>query len=339
MVTWITIAGACLLTLLGEALHVRRLRRVARLAFGPAGRPAAWVHAVPISRVVAVGLIAWGLLTLLDLTPKVHHQGGGTQEADRHLLLVLDVSPSMRLEDAGPTGEQSRTHRARDLLTSMFERIDVGRYKISVIATYNGARPVVVDTKDHEVVHNVLTDLPMQFAFKAGKTDLLAGLEAAAKTAKTWEKDSTLLLLVSDGDTVPATGMPAMPPSIDQVLVVGVGDPIAGTFIDGKQSRQDSSTLRQIAVRLGGTFHDGNLHQIPTATLRSLTAGKDESPLERLTKREYALIAVACGSTWLALLPLLLALAGTRWRPGVEIRRHPEKMAETMPGAVHGAPS
>ena len=39
--------------------------------------------------------------------------------------------------------------------------------------------------------------------------------------------------------------------------------------------------------------------------------------LEKLTRREYALIACGLGSTILALLPLLLHLAGTRWTPGV----------------------
>ena len=43
-----------------------------------------------------------------------------------------------------------------------------------------------------------------------------------------------------------------MPASVAGVLVVGVGDPQAGMFIDGHQSRQDVSTLRQIAARLRG---------------------------------------------------------------------------------------
>ncbi len=43
--------------------------------------------------------------------------------------------------------------------------------------------------------------------------------------------------------------------------------------------------------------------------------------MERLTRREYALIACAAGAAVLALLPLLLHLLGTSWRPGVPIRR------------------
>src|SRR4029079_6796839 len=98
----------------------------------------------------------------------------------------------------------------------------------SVVACYNGAKPVVVDTKDLEVVRNIFGELPLQYAFPAGKTDLFSGLTEAAKIAQPWQPKSTLLLLLSDGDTVPATGMPKLPASIAAVLVVGVGDPRAG---------------------------------------------------------------------------------------------------------------
>jgi len=39
---------------------------------------------------------------------------------------------------------------------------------------------------------------------------------------------------------------------------------------------------------------------------------------EKLTRREYAMIACAVGSLVLALLPFALHWAGTRWSPGVQ---------------------
>lgn len=313
--------AAALLVLAAEWLHGRRVRRVAVLAFGPSGRPATWVRGAPALRAVGAGALAWGLLTLLcDVAPKVHRAGAPADGEPRHMVLVLDVSPSMRLRDAGPTGKQSRLHRARDVLYSLFSRVSTGSYRISVIAVYNGALPVVIDTQDAEVVSNILTDLPMHYAFSPGRTRLFAGLEEAARIARPWPAGSTLLVVVSDGDTVPATGMPRMPPAIGGVLVVGVGDPLAGSFIDGRQSRQDRSTLRQIAVRLGGTYHDGNRHQVPTEAIVAATSGGGREPLVRWTRREYALFAVAAGSALLAWLPWLLALFGTVWRPGARPR-------------------
>ncbi len=204
-------------------------------------------------------------------------------------------------------------------MDSFLDRVPVELYLVSVVACYNGAKPVVVDTKDLEVVRNIFGDLPMHYAFASGKTDLFSGLTEAAKIAHPWQPRSTLLLMLSDGDTVPATGMPKMPASIADVLIVGVGDPRQGSFIDGRMSRQDASTLRQIAARLGGIYHDGNTKHISTATLNHLTVIPRKSAFERLTRREYALIACGLGATILAFLPVLLHRFGTRWRPGVRV--------------------
>jgi Ca-activated chloride channel family protein len=128
-------------------------------------------------------------------------------------------------------------------------------------------------------------------------------------------------VIVSDGDTVPATGMPRMPDSIRSVIVCGVGDPQVGKFIDGRHSRQDVPMLKQIAARLHGTFHNGNDKQLASTLITEATGTEEDSVFEKLTRREYALIACGLGSLILAGLPLLLHFLGTRWRPGA--RRAP----------------
>ncbi len=313
-------AALTLLALAAETLHARRCRRVAALAFGPTRRPRLWARLAPLMRVAAVGALAWGMITLLLLPPKAHVRAEPVGNEYRHLLLVLDVSPSMRLEDAGPDGKQSRRKRAADLLTSFFERVPISSYRVSVVATYTEAKPVVLDTTDLEVVRNILNDLPMHYAFRAGPTDLFAGLKEAARVAHPWTPGSTILVVVSDGDTVPATGMPKLPASIRGVLVVGVGDAQGGKFIDGHQSRQDAATLRQVAVRLGGVYHNGNVKHLPTELLRQITFTRGSGMFERLTRREYALICCGLGAAILALLPLALHYGGTRWTPGVPAR-------------------
>jgi Ca-activated chloride channel family protein len=304
-----------------EVLHARRCRKVAALAFGPSGRPAFWVYAAPPLRVLAMAALTWGLVTLLGLIPRPR-QAGVIAEADyRHLLLVLDVSPSMRLEDAGPTGKQSRRKRAADVLRSFFQRIPVDHYRMTVVAVYSDAKPVVVATTDLEIVSNILNDLPMDHAFKAGPTNLFAGLEEAAKQARPWRPHSALLMVVSDGDTVPSTGLPRMPDSVSNVVLIGVGDVVAGRSIDGHQSRQDVFTLRQLATRYGGTYHNGNDKQLPTDLVQRVAAVAGKTAFDRLTRREYAMIAVATGAAVLTLLPLLLHYAGTRYVPGVPLTK------------------
>jgi Ca-activated chloride channel family protein len=321
MVAELVLVAAAILALMAEWLHARRVRRLARLAFGPRARPAPWVILAPPLRVAAIAATAWGLTTLLTIPPKAHAAETLPDNQRRNILLVYDVSPSMRLKDAGPDHNLTRRKRAEVVMESFFSRVPIDQYFFSVVACYSGAKPVVVGTKDVEVIRNILDDLPMQYAFKAGKTDLFSGLIEADKIARPWRPKSTVLILISDGDTVPASGMPKLSASIADVLVVGVGDPRAGTFIDGGQSRQDVATLRQIATRLGGVYHDANEKHLPTDLIRRMTLVPRKGTFEQLTRREYALIACGLGSSLLAILPLLLHHLGTLWRPGVPERR------------------
>jgi Ca-activated chloride channel family protein len=319
MVPEIVTLAVLVLAAAAEKSHARRCHHVAALAFGPGGKPAPWARIAPLLRILGLGSLAWGLATLLMLPPKAHKAGEIPEIEVRHLVLVLDVSPSMRLQDAGPDGKQSRASRAADVLKSLFERIPIDRYRTSVIATYTGAKPVVVNTTDLEIIRNILNDLPMHYAFKAGPTDLFAGLDLAARVAHPWRPRSTTLVVLSDGDTVPAVGMPRMPASIAHVVVVGLGDPNAGKFIDGHHSRQDAFTLRQVALRLAGTYHNGNEKHLSTDLLSQISAIPGQSPFERLTRRDYARFAVILGALVLAFLPLVLYHLGTSWTPGVPV--------------------
>ncbi len=333
MVAELAACTAMILALGAEMLHACRCRRLAPLAFGPSSRPAAWVHATPLLRIASLAALCWGLMTLMLITPKVHTAAEVPNSDLKHVMLVLDVSPSMRLQDAGVEKDQSRRQRAFVLMESFFKRIAVQQYRVSIVAVYNGAKPVVVDTRDIDVVRNILDDLPMEYAFTAGTTDIFSGLKEAAKLAHSWRPRSTTIILLSDGDTVSATGMPKMPASVANVLIVGVGDPVTGKFINGKQSRQDTSTLRQIAIRLGGVYHNGNEKHLSTSVIKRLTEAKGRSKLEQLTRREYALIASGLGGIIYATLPLLLHLVGTRWNPGVRVSRQQSPSAEMVVGS------
>lgn len=233
-----------------------------------------------------------------DVEPKDRH----------HLLLVLDVSPSMKLQDAGAADGLSRTHRASALIQSLLKRTTDNKLHITMVAVYNGAKPIVQESRDLEVILNFLDGQSMSQVFPTGKTRLFDGLELAGKIAKPWPENSTTMLLVSDGDTVPAAGMPKMPKSIGGVLVLGVGDPSKGSFIDGKQSRQDTGALRQIASRLGGEYHDGNVKHVPTDMLARLGTLELEEQTFKLTLREYALITCAISSFLLAIFPFIFFL-------------------------------
>ena len=73
-----------------------------------------------------------------------------------------------------------------------------------------------------EVVKNCLDDLPLGVAFNVGKTELLEGVRASVELAKNWQPDSATLVIVSDGDTIPDSGMPDLPRAIQRTLVVAL---------------------------------------------------------------------------------------------------------------------
>ena len=316
MIAELIAVSVILLATLAEWLHERRCRRVARLAFGPSGRPRGWTSFVPIGRILAPGFLTWGLINLYLMDARVLKPKQMPEVGYRHLIVGLDVSPSMQIKDAGPSGTQTRAQRASELILSVLQRSALDQMRVSVVAFYTGAKPAVVDTYDLEVVKNILNDLPLDVAFDIGKTFILEGIKESFELAKPWKAGSTTLLLVSDGDTVGDKGMPQMPAAIAQVLVVGVGDSRVGKFIDGHQSRQEASTLRQIATRLHGLYHDGNEKHLASKELHALSK---VLPLEEETKRgkrELSLAAVSVGAGTLAGLPIALALAGSAWQAG-----------------------
>jgi Ca-activated chloride channel family protein len=313
-------AGIALLVVVAEFLHWRRLKRIERLAFGPQERPAWWVYLTPMIRVFGLSLASWGFLSLLLVVPaRVHNSSEIPEEDYRHLVLVVDVSPSMHLEDAGPAGDRSRRQRASDILESLFNRIPMRQFKISIIAVYTDAKMILEDSKDHEVVRHIMEKMPMWHAYKPGKTKLMDGITEAVKVAKSWNPRSAYVLMLTDGDTIPTTGMPKLPASVSEFLVVGVGNSNAGTFIDGHQSRQDINTLRQIANRLRGTYHNGNQKHLTSQIVNQFTRTENDDHRNQWTRREWSLFAVVVGSAIFAMLPVLLHYFGASYRAGVRI--------------------
>ena len=300
---------AVVICAIGEWLHLRRISRIERLAFGDEG-PQLWTRAAPYLRTLAVALLAGGLWILAHLESKAP-EIDPDKEPSQHLLIALDVSPSMYLEDAGPNRNLRRGARASDVLEALFQRLDMTRTRVSVVAFYTEAMPVVLESFDINVVRNVLNALPMEHAFPPGQTQLQMGVEEALKYAKPWPKGSATLVVVSDGDTVTGALPRQLPISIADVLVVGVGDPYKGSPVAGRTSRQNKQALERLAARLKGRYHDGNTKHLPSNIVRSLSMAVP-SIQDQTFLRDLAVAATGIGGTIIGLLPIFLARFGTR---------------------------
>lgn len=310
---WAALAVAGIAAL-GEWLHARRIARISPLAFGPAGKPRVWTNAAPFVRAAALAGIAWSLITLLAY----NHL---TRERDQravttlHLMVLLDVSPSMLLADAGEGGADLRNSRASAVLKSVLDRVPGDNIRFSAAGFYTEARMMVKECKDRELILHLAGGTPFHITYKPGRTDIIGSLNQAGEFMKEWPRKSTTLLVISDGDSMAPTGLKPMPSSVSNVIVAGVGDPARGTFIDGHLSRQDTANLGQLARRLGGRFFDCNVRQIPSDMLKSLNSEDPAAAKWRADRRVIALIVLAVSSAALCLIPLLLEFLGSPWRP------------------------
>ena len=307
-------AGAAALAALAEWLHARRVRRLGRLAFGPDAKPRAWTILAPPLRVAALAGAVWSLVVLLAFEGSSRLQERNAA-ATRHLMVLLDVSPSMETKDAGEGGAQTRRDRAAALLKSVMERANSEQTKITMASFYSDAMLLVKECADREVIWNFADNLPLHIAFRPGKTSLLKSVNTAGGFVKDFPRKSVTFLVLTDGDTVPDSGLKPMPSSVADVLIVGVGSATRGTFLDGHLSRQDNANLSQLARRLGGHYHDGNVKQVPGNLLRHLTAADERTDKFQISLRTLAIITLAASVALLCLLPILLENFGSAWKP------------------------
>ncbi len=311
--------SAALLVGIAELVHARRVRRVAFLAFGPDGRAAWWTSvAIPL-RIAGVACATWGLLVLVSINPEVRGDEP-VREASKHLLIALDVSPSMQLVDSGPDVDKvSRAAWAGEVVQGILDRLDGATTRVSLVAFYTEARTVLTETFDKEVVSNALDGLPMYTAFASGPTNLSEGVADALEVARPWMPGSATLLVVSDGDSLAAGDRFRLPAAIADTIVLGVGDPHRSLPVGGHDSRQDMTSLKQLALRLGGVYHQGNEKHVPSELLDELTMVVPRIGQET-GLRELALILATLGAAALALIGPALSLAG-RPRSWVRARR------------------
>lgn len=324
-------AGLTLLLVgLAEWLHARRVRAVAHLAFGPDARPALWARLAPLVRITGASLLALGA-TLLLLFDPIEVEVTPSPRASRQVLVVLDVSPSMNLKDAGPgTDKMMRGQWAGKIMQGVLDRIDMKDTRITMVAFYSRALPMLQDTTDKSLLSSMMSGLPLYTAFIPGKTDLQAGLTEAFRLAKGWAPRSTTLIVISDGDLESAPVVPRPPPSIADSIVIGVGDPRSPTIISGHSSRQDEWTLKTIAAKLGGYYHQGNTRHLPSGVLDGL-----ESIAPRVGgtagQREIGLWSAGIGAALTALIgPLLQCFGAPRpYRAARPAHSHPLTLERT----------
>jgi Ca-activated chloride channel family protein len=301
-----------LLVALAEWLHARRVQRVGRLAFGTEERPRPWIRIVAPLRCLCLGGFAWGLATLILLSSGLFEAppakiGSGT----RHLVFIIDLSPSMYLEDAGPKRDQSRRMRMAEVVGGILDRVG-GDVTFSVVGFYTNAMPVVLQVRDRAVVRNAFDGMPLVYAMAVGKTDLATSISKSMELIEPFPKRSASVFICTDGDSVAASQPLITPASVERVTVLGVGDTERGTFIDGHQSRQDVTVLSAVASALKGEYLDINDRHVPTTALTGLVQAPSRG--SKISLVDAAIFVMGLTASLLAFIPVAQQYAGTGWR-------------------------
>lgn len=304
---------ALLLAAFAEWLHGRRIQRVGLLAFGPAGAGRPWTRVVPFLRALSIGAFTWGLATLWVMKLEADTAAGRERKAAEatRLIFVGDLSPSMYLQDAGPELKQTREARMRDVVEGILQRVS-GNLRFGVIGFYTDSIPVVMEARDPELVRNVFNGLPLTYAMPIGDTDLGQAINRSLELVKDFPPNSTRVLILTDGDSVDIAPLASKPKSVRDVMFLGLGNPLKGTFIDGHLSRQEPLVLGRLATELKGQYYDVNDQHLTTAALGDLVI---TSPLPQrgLTRAQLAVLLMVLGAATLALIPVALEYLGTDW--------------------------
>lgn len=319
MIPLLSALGVLLLVALAEWLHSRRVHVAERLAFGPVGARR-WTRCVPLVRAASLAAFTWGLVTLvlLHLGGDEHEKNAADGDATR-LVFVADLSPSMFLVDAGPEGTLTRQDRMRDVVDGILQRVS-GNLRFGVIGFYTESIPVVMEARDPELVRNVFNGLPLSYAMPVGQTDLGKAVNDTLKHVAGFPNGSTRMIIFTDGDSVSLAPINERPKSVKEVLVLGVGNPTKGTYIDGHQSRQEGDTLQRLATALGGIYDDVNTQHLATTALGDLVV-----PLAALRKglslAQLAVLAMVLGALLNACISIAQEFFGSTWRVNVNERR------------------
>jgi Ca-activated chloride channel family protein len=146
-----------------------------------------------------------------------------------------------------------------------------------------------------------------------GQTDLGTAVNAALELVAGFPKGSTRLILLTDGDSASLVPIAPRPESVKELLVLGLGNPHKGSYIDGHQSRQEADTLQRLASSLQGTYQDVNERHLATEALGDLVVPL-ALPQRGLTLAQWAVLAMVLGAVVQAMIPVALEYFGSGWR-------------------------
>ena len=227
---------------LGVALARRRERRRLRVLFGQRDVQRSPGRARALARDL-ISLLALGAIAFALLGPRIGERRITTSGAGSDVVLVLDLSASMRAQDVPPSRLERARSIAADLLGTLTPESRVA------LAGFAGRGVLFTPlTHDHDALAEMLPALDTRLVHPAG-SNLQAGIVAALGAFEPDAARPRTIVLLSDGEQSGESDLDAAVLSARaQVRVVSVG---LGTA-HGSTIPDSGAPLRDRAGRVVG---------------------------------------------------------------------------------------
>lgn len=296
------------------ALYVRLLRRTARypVTYSTASVLAAALTRTAWRRHVAAAMFLLGLaaVMLAMMRPVVSLPIPADRSA---IMLVLDVSGSMRSQDIDPNRLDAAKSAAKTFLDAVPDRIRIG-----LVAFAGFASLLSPPTTDHTRVGELITGLgtARRTAIGEGLLEGVVGLPGRARPTVegvlpplTDPLPAGIVVLLSDGrnnagiDPLEAAEI-ARRQQV-KVYTVGLGDPVTRDFGWTIGGPMDEETLQAIASTTGGTYHHASsakaLHGIYRDLARQIGWERRPTEVSAVAAAGAALLMIAAAVLSLAI--------------------------------------
>ena len=182
------------------------------------------------------------------------------------LVVAVDVSDSMLVQDASPTGKLTRLEQAKREITDLLQRVSGDR--VALVAFAGVAFVQCPLTVDYSAAAVFLDDMDTESMPVKG-TDVGEAIRTALKALESGPRQSQAIVLITDGEDLGGDALEAAQEAQKQgvrIFPVGIGAPegapipvASGGFRRDSGgnlvlSRLDESSLQKIAFASGGRY-------------------------------------------------------------------------------------
>jgi Ca-activated chloride channel family protein len=178
------------------AVVIARLRRSQWQAFaGDRLRPILIKRRSPITRWISFSLLLLACISLVIALTRPHEKAGTREEKilSRNVLIALDLSRSMRVQDVKP----DRLSRAKIAIYELLEELPNER--VGIIGFAGSSYVYAPLTVDHAAVRQTVEQIDENWATLGG-SNLKEALELAIDTLKKTGQKQNALVIFSDGE-------------------------------------------------------------------------------------------------------------------------------------------